>query len=109
MLGFDPRVAAQAREQSDPGRVARVGLRRRGVARVDTVSVGAQWLVSSEVDEEMVYQITRSLWHRNSRKLLDNGHAKGKHISLATALEGISIPLHPGSKRFYNEIGITSE
>ena len=81
----------------------------RGVARVDTVSVGAQWLVSSEVDEEMVYQITRSLWHRNSRKLLDNGHAKGKHISLATALEGISIPLHPGSKRFYNEIGITSE
>ena len=78
-----------------------------GVASVETVSVGAQWLVSSSVDDEMVYQITRSLWHHNSRKLLDNGHAKGRHISLATALEGISVPLHPGSRRFYTEIGIT--
>jgi len=81
----------------------------KGVAQVKTVSVGAQWLVSSSVDDEMVYQITRSLWHQNSRKLLDNGHAKGKHISLATALEGISVPLHPGSRRFYTEIGIASE
>lgn len=81
----------------------------KGVASVETVSVGAQWLVSSSVDDEMVYQITRSLWHQNSRKLLDNGHAKGKHISLATALEGISVPLHPGSRRFYTEIGIAAE
>jgi TRAP transporter TAXI family solute receptor len=81
----------------------------KGVGRVATVSVGAQWLVSSSVDDEMVYQITRSLWHENSRKLLDNGHAKGKHISLATALEGVSVPLHPGSRRFYNEIGISAE
>ncbi len=81
----------------------------QGIDRVTTVSVGAQWLVSSEVDDEMVYQITRSLWHRNSRKLLDNGHSKGQHISLATALEGISVPLHPGSKRFYSEIGITTD
>jgi len=78
----------------------------QGVARVATVSVGAQWLVSSSVDDEMVYQITRSLWHENSRKLLDNGHAKGKQISLANALKGISVPLHPGSRRFYAEIGI---
>jgi TRAP transporter TAXI family solute receptor len=81
----------------------------RNVERVDTISVGAQWLVASSVDDEMVYQITRSLWHQNSRKLLDNGHAKGKHISLPTALEGISVPLHPGSRRFYSEVGIAAE
>jgi uncharacterized protein len=81
----------------------------RGAGRIETISVGAQWLVASSVDDEMVYQITRSLWHRNSRKLLDNGHVKGKLISLATALEGISVPLHPGSRRFYKEIGISTE
>ncbi len=81
----------------------------KGVARVETVSVGAQWLVASSVDDEMVYQITRSLWHQNLRRLLDNGHAKGKHISLTTALENLSVPLHPGSRRFYAEIGITAE
>ena len=80
-----------------------------GVAKTATVSVGAQWLVASEVDSEIVYQITRSLWHENSRRLLDSGHVKGKHISLQSALEGIAVPLHPGSRRFYNEIGLTQE
>ena len=80
-----------------------------GIAKTATVSVGAQWLVASGVDSEMVYQITRSLWHENSRRLLDSGHAKGKHISLQSALEGIAVPLHPGSRRFYNEIGLTQE
>ena len=80
-----------------------------GVAKTETVSVGAQWLVASEVDSEVVYQITRSLWHANSRILLDNGHVKGKRISLQSALDGIAVPLHPGSRRFYNEIGLTQE
>ena len=80
-----------------------------GVAKTETVSVGAQWLVSSGVDSEVVYQITRSLWHENSRRLLDSGHVKGKHISLQSALDGIAVPLHPGSRRFYDEIGLTQD
>ena len=78
-----------------------------GIDRVETVNVGAQWLVSASVDEETVYGITRTLWSENSRKLLDNGHVKGKHITLQTALQGIAVPLHPGAKRYYRELGIT--
>jgi TRAP transporter TAXI family solute receptor len=81
----------------------------QGIAEVETISVGAQWLVSSLVDDEMVYQITRSLWSSSSRRLLDSGHAKGKYISLPTALDGVAIPLHPGSRRYYSEMGMTSE
>jgi len=77
-----------------------------GVEQVRTVSVGAQWLVASSVDDETVYQITRSLWNENSRRLLDSGHAKGKKISLQTALDGVAVPLHPGSRRYYTEIGM---
>ncbi len=76
-----------------------------GVSRTATISVGAQWLVSSAVDAQLVYEITRTLWNRNSRSLLDNGHAKGKAIRLETALDGIAVPLHPGAQRFYREIG----
>jgi TRAP transporter TAXI family solute receptor len=77
-----------------------------GVGLTNTVSVGAQWVVGAEIDEELVYGITRALWHENARKLLDDGHAKGKAITLATALDGIAIPLHPGAERYYREVGL---
>ena len=77
-----------------------------GIGQIDTISVGAQWVVGAEVDEELVYGITKALWHENARKLLDNGHAKGLAITLETALDGIAIPLHPGAERYYREVGL---
>ena len=71
-----------------------------------TLSVGAQWITSSTLDDELVYQITRSLWSGHSRKLLDHGHARGRDITLETALEGVSVPLHTGAERYYREIGM---
>jgi hypothetical protein len=71
-----------------------------------TVAVGAQWLVGAQVDEDLVYGITKALWNDNSRKLLDNGHAKGSSIRAESALVGRGIPLHPGAERFYREAGL---
>jgi TRAP transporter TAXI family solute receptor len=80
-----------------------------GVPRIETISVGAQWIVSASTDAELVYQITKSLWHQNTRRILDSGHIKGKRILLQTALEGLAVPLHLGAKRFYDEIGMAVE
>ncbi len=77
-----------------------------GVSQTPTISVQALWVVGAEVDEELVYGITKALWHENARRLLDSGHAKGKAITLETALDGIGIPLHPGAERYYREIGL---
>ena len=77
-----------------------------GVDAATTLAVGAQWITSADVDEELVYQITKALWNEQSRRLLDVGHAKGKVVTLDTALEGIAIPLHAGARRFYEEAGL---
>lgn len=77
----------------------------RGVGRTSTLTVGAQWVVGARVDEATVYGITRALWHENTRRLLDRGHAEGRSIRLERALDGIGIPLHPGAARYYREIG----
>ena len=77
-----------------------------GVGEVKTLSVGAQWVVGAQVDENLVYEITKALWNNDTRKLLDSGHAKGKSITAATALNGVGIPLHPGAERFYKEAGL---
>jgi hypothetical protein len=78
----------------------------QGITSTPTLSVGAQWLISAEVDEQLVYGITVALWHENSRALLDAGHPKGRQIRLGTALRGIAVPLHPGAERYYREAGL---
>jgi uncharacterized protein len=77
-----------------------------GVHETPTLSVGAQWVVAAEIDEDLVYGITKALWHDNARILLDDGHARGHAITLETALDGVSIPLHPGAARYYREVGL---
>jgi len=73
---------------------------------VNTLAVAALWVVDSEADEDTVYNMTKGLWSRDIQKLLQNGHPKGKEISLDTALLGLGIPLHPGASRYYQETGI---
>lgn len=76
---------------------------------VSTPAVSALLVVSSDLSEELVYGITKALWNDNTRKLLDNGHAKGKQITPETALDGIAalgVPLHAGAEKFYKEAGL---
>lgn len=80
-----------------------------GIPNTPTISVGAQWLVHADVDEELVYGITRALWHDNARQLLDHGHDKGRAITLQTALQGLGVPLHPGAERYYREAGLLED
>lgn len=76
---------------------------------VKTPAVSALLVVSAELEDDLVYGITKALWNDNTRKLLDNGHAKGKQITADTALDGVAalgVPLHPGAERFYKEAGL---
>lgn len=76
---------------------------------VKTPAVSALLVVSSDLSDDLVYGITKALWNKNTRKLLDNGHAKGKQITAETALDGVGalgVPLHPGAEKFYKEAGL---
>lgn len=73
---------------------------------IPTLSVNALWIVPESADAELIYQVTKALWNEKSRKLLDEGHVKGRFIQLSTSLDGVSIPLHPGATRFYRDVGL---
>ena len=68
--------------------------------------MNALWVVPESADEELIYQIMKALWNDKSRKLLDEGHERGRRIQLSSALQGVSIPLHPGARRYYREVGL---
>ena len=76
-----------------------------GVGDTETISVAAQWVTSAKQPDDLVYQITKTMWNDKTRALLDAGHAKGKTITLQNAVTSLGIPLHPGAERFYREAG----
>ena len=74
---------------------------------VPTVAVNGQLVTSIDQPADLIYGITKALWSKKTRGLLDKGHAKGRAIRLETALKGVLIPLHPGAEKFYKEKGMT--
>ena len=77
----------------------------------DTPSLGfsALWLVNAEVDPDLIYGITQALWNPSTAPLLAALDPIGKRIRLERALDGLSVPLHPGAGRFYREKGMAVE
>jgi uncharacterized protein len=73
---------------------------------VPTLSTTALWIVRAEIDADLIHAITKALWSDATRHLLDGTHPVGKRIRLATALDGVAVPLHPGAAQYYREAGI---
>ena len=68
-----------------------------------TTSILATLACSADLDEELVYNLTKTLFEKQPE--LAKAYAKGENLSLETALAGISVPLHPGAERYYKEVG----
>ena len=73
-------------------------------ADVPTVAVMAILVARAEMEEAMAYQITKAIFDNIAD--IERAHAKGKELKLETALNGMSIPLHPGAEKFFKEKGI---
>ena len=70
---------------------------------VKTVAVKATLIVSNKLSEDTVYKLTKNLFE--SKADIEAAHVKGKEISTTYAIEGISVPFHPGAAKYYKEIG----
>ena len=69
-----------------------------------TVAVAAILVGTGDLDEELVYNMVKSLFEQGQTTLT---HAKKTEILLETALDGVgTLPLHPGAERYYQEVGM---
>jgi len=71
---------------------------------VTTVAVKSMLAVSSKMPADLVYELLQTMFSNTDRLIA--AHAQGKNVKLETALEGMSIPLHPGAEKFYKEKGV---
>lgn len=71
---------------------------------VTAVSVKSMLAVSSKLDEELAYQMLKTMYENRDR-LIAAHEQSGKQILPETGKEGMSIPLHPGAEKYFKEIG----
>jgi len=70
---------------------------------ITTVAVKATLIVCESLPEEIVYRMTRALFEHRAQIAL--GHARGNDLNATTAVEGVTVPFHPGAARYYRSIG----
>ena len=71
---------------------------------VTTLAVKATFIVSNELSEEVVYNMTKALFE--SKDAIKEAHQKGAELDLTYAVEGISIPFHKGAEKYFKEAGV---
>lgn len=72
---------------------------------VNTIAQPNFLAVRSDIDDETVYLITKTLYENLA--FLNAIHKATKAMAPEKALAGLPMPLHPGAARYYKEIGLT--
>lgn len=71
---------------------------------VETVAVMAMLGVRADLSEDVIYEITKAIFEHTD--ILVATHKRAVDITLETALDGMSIPLHPGAEKYFKEQGL---
>lgn len=71
-------------------------------APTQTVAVKSMLAVSAKYNADDVYQLLKTMYNNTDR--LVAAHSQGANIKVATALDGMSLPLHPGAEKFFKEV-----
>lgn len=72
---------------------------------VETITVKATVIVSANLDEESVYNMTQALFDHKEEIALEN--AKGNELDIENATTGMAAPFHKGAAKYFAEHGIT--
>ncbi len=71
---------------------------------VQTLSVRATLIAGNDLTEDAVYELTKALFE--NKDALANSNAKFAELDPALAVQGISVPFHPGAEKYFKEIGV---
>ena len=70
----------------------------------NTITCKAVLYCRADLPDDVVYLITKAFYETGDE--VAAAHATGKEIQLEGCLEGVTTPIHPGAKRYFEEQGI---
>ena len=75
----------------------------RGIPRLQTVTVLAMIVAREDLHEDAMYEFVKAIYENLGT--IHDAHAMGQTVTLDSALEGMPIELHPGAKKYFEEVG----
>jgi hypothetical protein len=111
LIPIDDEVLSRMKDEYGPYRRSVIPADAYPGISVETPSIGfnALWVVSADASDDLIYAITKALWNDATQRLLEGRDPIGRQVRLEDALEGLTVPLHAGAKRFYREAGLPVE
>lgn len=72
---------------------------------IDTLGITANMVVSADLPDDLVYNMCKVFWANHATF----AEVKGiwKRVKVEDALKGVAIPVHPGAKKCYDELGVS--
>ncbi len=74
------------------------------VPEADTIAVLSMIVCREDLDADLVYDFMSGIF--DNIDTIHGAHDVGHLVTLNTALDGMSVPLHPGAERFFEEKGM---
>jgi len=71
---------------------------------IHTLAVRAVIAVRDDMSEEVAYKLTKTMWE-NKDELVEM-MAKLKDMDPEDPVKGVTVPIHPGSIKYYKEVGV---
>jgi len=106
LVPIDGQIAAKLMSQYPfyAVQIAPAGTYQGQTKEVSTVAVKSMLACSTKLPAALVYELLDTMFKNTDRLIA--AHAQGANVKLATALEGMSIPLHAGAEKFFKDKGV---
>jgi len=72
---------------------------------VNSLGIVVDLVVSKDLPDDLVYDMCKVFWANHDT--FEEVKSVWKNVKLEHALDGVAIPVHPGAKRCYDELGVT--
>lgn len=105
LIGFSDEEVANAREESPvfAPYTLKAGLYEGMDEAVETIGIPNVLVVNSDMEDDLAYEITKLLFERIDDLIAI--HPAANDTTVEFTLQSTPVPLHPGSIRYYEEVG----
>lgn len=74
---------------------------------VKTFQDSALWCTNAKVTDDVVYESLTAIYSEEGLKDMVTAHKAATAMTLTSGIDGVSVPLHPGAIKFWEEKGLT--